>query len=106
MAEEDAGEGCCETEELNTVSEYTVTKNTKHDEIGCKQGKSGESNVLNVGGVKHFLNLVNKTICLSPYSTKLIIVELKCFIEVINQHAVNFNRRRDRKRLVMQLQWS
>ena len=77
-----------------------MTKNTKHDEIGCKQGKSGESNVLDVGGVKHFLNLVNKTMCLSPYSTKLIILELKFFIEV------NFNRGRDRKRLVMQLQWS
>ena len=56
-----------------------------------------------VGGVKRFLNLVNKTICLSPYSTKLIIVELKFFIEFINQRAVNFNRRRDRKRLVMQM---
>ena len=68
--------------------------------------KSGESNILDVGGVKRFLDLVNKTICLSPYSTKLIIVELKVFIEVINQHAVNFNRRQDCKRLVMQLQWS
>ena len=82
MAEEKAGEGCCGTEELN-ISIYS-DKEHKHDEIGCRQAKGGESNILDVGGVKRFLNLVNKTICLLPYSTKLIIVELKFFIQVIN----------------------
>ena len=67
------------------ISEYTVTKNTEHDEICYRNAKGGESNILNVRRVKRFLNLINETICPSPCGTKLIIVELKLFFEVINQ---------------------